>query len=95
MAGADRIEVVCFDHAQIQKGLVHAADGARDRIRLMAVYTPEGYGSPVQSQDAVFYLHFPETDLLCDDLSAGIHDQRVKERFFRVPEKRVLHGNAD
>ena len=57
VAGADCVEVVCFDHAQIQKGLVHAADSARDRIRLMAVNAPEGYGSPVQGQDAVLYLH--------------------------------------
>ena len=95
VAGADRVEVVCFDHAQVQKGLVHAADSACDRIRLVAVDAPEGYGSPVQHQNAILYLHFADADFFRDHFPAGIHDQRVEPGLFRIPEERVLHGNAD
>ena len=94
MAGADCVEIVGFDHAQVQKSLVHTADRAREGIGFVAVDAAESNRRSIQSQYAVFDLHFSETDLFGDDLTAGIHDQRVQIRLLGIPQARVLHGNA-
>ena len=95
VAGPDSVKVVGLDHAKIQQRLVHGANRTGDRIRLVAVDAAESDGLSVQGQNTVLHLHLSDSDLLDDNLPAGIHDQRVEERFFRVPEERIVYRNAD
>ena len=59
----------------------------------MSVHAPERNGGPVQGQYTVFHFCLPEAHLLSNDFLSGIHGQRVKKGFLRVPEYGLLHRN--
>ena len=91
MAGPDRVEVIRLDHLQIPQRLFQRAHSSRHRIGFVAVDTPELNGRSVQRDHQISHFHPSESDFLCNDFFARVHDQRVQDGILCVPELRLVH----
>ena len=90
MAGADGIDVMLLHHLEILLHLIQADHKSGDRIAVMAVYTAEFDFRSVDQHGSILHFDFPDSQAVCDDLSAALVNHRVKEGLFRVPQNRMI-----
>ena len=93
VAGPDGIEVVPLHHLQVSAHVRDIHNGARDRVGVVPVDTPELDRDPVDLQDISRHADLPDPDLLGDDLALRLQIQGVETGILAGPQVRRLHGD--